>query len=276
MNSPVPFHRIFGLNLTDFFFGCDVVVEVEKELTQKQQFLDVVIIRKGSAPIPRRLPDGFDELAPHNLITFKSYRETLDGWALIELLGHYASYRKIVSPFADKLLSESHFRLYAVCARHPQKLEDAGLLRPAAPGVFDAVLPGIATIRMIVVHGLPLEEQNAILHLFSAKPESLQYACEHYHPQSSDTNTLLYRLLQTLRRDLNVTIKYEEFVRESLNEILESLPPEELRKHLTPEERLEGITPEKRLEGLSTEQLKQILRDLERRLRANDSSSDSQ
>jgi len=34
------------------------------------------------------LPDGFEDLAKHNLLTFKSHRESLGGWALCELVGH--------------------------------------------------------------------------------------------------------------------------------------------------------------------------------------------
>ena len=39
-------HRLFGLLLTDFFTGSPFVVEMEKDLSLKQQFLDVVILRK--------------------------------------------------------------------------------------------------------------------------------------------------------------------------------------------------------------------------------------
>ena len=39
-------HRLFGLLLTDFFTGSPFVVELEMDLSLKQQFLDVVILRK--------------------------------------------------------------------------------------------------------------------------------------------------------------------------------------------------------------------------------------
>ena len=76
-----PWHRLFGLSLVDFFRGMPVTVELEKDLSLKQQMLDVVLIHKGAAPLLCRLPDGFEEPAPHNLITFKSFQEALDGWA---------------------------------------------------------------------------------------------------------------------------------------------------------------------------------------------------
>src|SRR3954465_4061026 len=87
-------HRLFGLLLTDFFRGSPFVVEVERDLSQQQQFLDVVIVRRRRGRFAGDLPDGLDDLAEHNLITFKSHREALDDWAMRELLAHYVAYRK--------------------------------------------------------------------------------------------------------------------------------------------------------------------------------------
>ena len=84
--------------------------------------LDVIIVRKLPGSFTEPLPEGFEELAAHNLITFKSHHEALDDWALKELTGHYVNYRKQVSPSLQQLLSEENFRLYAVCARFPQNL----------------------------------------------------------------------------------------------------------------------------------------------------------
>jgi hypothetical protein len=68
-----PFHRLFGLSWIDFFRGTDIEVQTELDLSLKQQFIDIVLIRKGLRPLPRRLPDGFDILSAYNLVTFKSY-----------------------------------------------------------------------------------------------------------------------------------------------------------------------------------------------------------
>src|SRR4029077_15812655 len=106
-------HRLFGLLLTDYFTGSPFTVEVERDLSEQQQFLDVVVLRRRRGRFAGRLPDGLDGLAEHNLITFKSHRETLDGWARKALIGHYVAYRKLVSRSPSELLSEEHFRLYA-------------------------------------------------------------------------------------------------------------------------------------------------------------------
>ena len=115
-------HRLFGLLLADFFTDSPFTVEVERDLSAQQQFLDVVILRRGRGRFVGRLPDGLDGLAAHNLISFKSHREALDGWAMKELVGHYVAYRKLVSPSPSGLLPEERFRLYAMCARFPHNL----------------------------------------------------------------------------------------------------------------------------------------------------------
>src|SRR5438045_5880476 len=129
-------HRLFGLVLTDFFTGSPFVVELEKDLSIKKQLLDVVILRKGHGRFTGRLPDGLDDLASHNLITFKSHQEALDDWALKELTGHYVNYRKQVSP-PKALLPEHEFGLYAICSRYPQSLASTVSLRTLQEGVYD-------------------------------------------------------------------------------------------------------------------------------------------
>ena len=125
-------HRLFGLLLTDFFTGSPFVVEVERDLSQQQQLLDVVIVRRRRGKFGAALPDGLGNLAEHNLITFKSHREALDDWAVRELVGHYVAYRKLVSPSPSDLLAEDRFRLYAVCARFPHNLGGPGAVAGAA------------------------------------------------------------------------------------------------------------------------------------------------
>ena len=56
-------HRLFGLLLTDFFSGSPFTVEVERDLSQQQQRLDVVIVRRGRGRFAGTLPDGLDDLA---------------------------------------------------------------------------------------------------------------------------------------------------------------------------------------------------------------------
>src|SRR5580698_2348050 len=155
-------HRLFGLLLTDFFTGSPFTVEVERDLSEQQQFLDVVILRRGRGRFTGRLPDGLDGLVEHNLITFKSHRETLDGWAMKELIGHYVAYRKLVSAKPSELLPEEAFRLYAVCARFPQNLSGQVPWQEQQAGVYNCRW-GTDEIRVIAAGNLPREPHNAPL-----------------------------------------------------------------------------------------------------------------
>jgi hypothetical protein len=115
-------HRLFGLALKDFFTDSAYHVELEKDLSLKQQFLDVVIIEQETGQMVPEPPDGLENLARHNLLTYKSIRQSLDGWALDELIEHYVNYRKQISRSGKKLLPVEDFRLYAVSTRAPEKL----------------------------------------------------------------------------------------------------------------------------------------------------------
>ncbi len=49
-------HRLFGLLLIDYFTGSPFVVEVERDLSVQQQFLDVVVVRRGPGRSPTACP----------------------------------------------------------------------------------------------------------------------------------------------------------------------------------------------------------------------------
>lgn len=269
MSETRPLHRLFGLSWIDFFQGTSVAVETELDLSLKQQFIDLVLIRKGPGPLPRPLPDGFEDLAAHNLVTFKSHQEALDPWALWELVGHFVNYRKQASPSLNDLLPVDDFRLFAVCARWPQGLAQQVTLAPLRPGVFEVQGLGLR-IRVVVAHQLPLHENNAMLHLFSAREELLRYGREHYRPHSPETSTLLYDLFKEYSEEPDMPDKLKEYVRESLDKLLASLPAEKRVSGLSVKERLAGLTPEEVIRELPPETLEALAR----KLKANGTSAE--
>jgi hypothetical protein len=249
MSEPRPWHRLFGLSLVDFFRGMPVRVELEKDLSLKQQLLDVVLIRKEADPLPCQLPDGFENLAGHNLVSFKSYQEALDGWALNEFVGHYVNYRKQASPSMQDLLPETDFRLIAVSVRFPQALTRHVTLAPVQPGVYE-VRHFTGVLRLVVVHELPQQEHNALLHLFSAREDLLRYGTTHYRLRSEETSTLLLQLFA--RYHLEATImpdaleQLKQFARETKEEFLKELSVKERIKGLSPDDLIEALSPEDR------------------------------
>jgi hypothetical protein len=154
-------------------------------------------------------------------------------------------------------------------------------------GVYEA-MHFSGTLRIVVVHQLPEQEHNAMLHLFSARAESLRYGVEHYRQRSEETSTLLLNLFKKYRLEgMTMPDALEQLARETIDEILGSLSveerlkgvsTEELRNRLSPEERLQGIPPEERLKGISTDELLAALRpealaSLIRRLRDKDAGT---
>ena len=54
--------------------------------------------------------------------------------------------------------------------------------------------------------------------------------------------------------------KLKEYVRQSIDKLLASLPPEEIRKHLPVEERLKGLSVEEIIRGFPPETLEALVR----------------
>jgi hypothetical protein len=156
-----------------------------------------------------------------------------------------------------------------VCARFPHNLAQQVTLTPVRGGVYETRLVTMPA-RVIVVHQLPEEEHNALL-LFSAREELLRYGREHYRPHSPETSTLLYELFKAYSEDANMPDKLKEFVRQSIDKLLQSLPAKERLKGLSAEERLKGLSADEVAKALPPE----ILEALTRRLQANGSEPKS-
>jgi hypothetical protein len=246
-------HRLFGLLLTDYFTGSPFVVEVERDLSVQQQLLDVVIVRRGRGRFDGRLPDGLGGLRAHNLITFKSHRESLDGWAMKELVGHSVAYRKLVSPTPSELLPEDQFGLYAVSARHPDLLSGRVPWQRVQAGVYDCQW-GTDTIRVVVAGELPREAHNAPLHLFSASPELVGFGGSAYRRRSPNTSGLLVQLFEGFQAEgVAMPFTMEDFQRQFVKDHFPKLTPKEQQ------EVLQMLPPEERLAGLSADEIRQYL-----------------
>ena len=255
MNSNIiSWHRLFGLTLVDLFKGSHFEVELEKELSIKKQYLDVVIIRKVAGALPLELPIGLENLVEHNLLTYKSFQESLDEWAIEELIGHYVNYRKLVSPSLNALLPPQQFQLYAVSTRYPQKLlaKEQAFVK-LSEGVFDLKW-GNRQIRLLVLSQIPLAQQNALWLLFDGKAQDFCYGTQHYKwhdPRQQAVLNQLYELYHLKGAIMPYTI--EDFEKEYIESHLHLLPTEKVLSKYSPEERLKGLTPEEILKGLPQE-----------------------
>lgn len=248
-------HRLFGLVLTDYFIGSSYAVELEKDLSLKRQFVDVIIIEQDVGKPLAEVPDGLEDLGRHNVLSFKSFQEPFSAWTCDELLGYYVNYRKQVSPSMDTLLPETDFRLYGVSSRYPQKLTQSTILHPVKAGVYDLDW-GSQHIRLIVTNQVEEIERNAVWQLFSATPEHVKYGASHYQWHSDELSTILYELYQRYRLEgiampYTVNDFYREFTKSHLDwlnvqERLNGISPEELLDTLLSGDFLAHVSPEKR------------------------------
>ncbi len=252
-------HRLFGIVLTDFFKDSPYVVELEKDLSLKQQFVDVIIIEQGDGYALSEVPDGLDNLGRHNVLSYKSHQESFTAWACDELLGHYVNYRKQVSPSMDTLLPINAFRLYGVSTRYPQKLAHITTLHQIMEGVYELAW-GSQQIRMIVLSQIPEAEQNAIWQLFSGIPEHISYGASHYHWHIEQLSTVIYELYTHYRLEgIPMPYTVTDYCRDFTREHIDWLTPDERLKGIAPEERLKGIALEERIHNVSPDDVLKTL-----------------
>jgi len=256
-------HRLFGLALTDFFTGSPYHVELEKDLSQKQQFVDVIIIEQETGTPLRELPDGLESLGRHNILSYKSVQESFNAWACDELLGHYVNYRKQSSPSMDKLLPESEFRLYGVSTRYPQKLSKSAGFTSVKQGVYD--LPwGGQYVRLIVLSQIAEIKRNAIWQLFSAEPDHVQYGASHYQWHIHQLSTIIQELYKRYRLE-GITMPYtaNDYYLELTRANVNLLTPQERVKDLSPDDIMNLLFSDEILEHVSPEKKAQILQKLQ-------------
>ncbi|MCP4695419.1 MAG: hypothetical protein GY862_01020 [Gammaproteobacteria bacterium] len=260
----IDWHRLLGIALTDYFTGSVYQVGMERDLSLQQQFLDIIIIEQSSGKFPEELPDGLDNLSRHNLVTYKSLHEPLDAWAIYELLGHYVSYRKLISPDLDKLLPAKDFQLYAISTRRPRKLRAQAALTKIRKGVYELQW-GSCKIRVLVLNRMPRTKKNAVWQLFSALPGKVRFGASHYHQRNPYMSTLIYKLYEKYQTE-GIAMPYtiQDFSRDFTKEHIELLTPKERLQGLKPKERLQGLKPRELLQGVNPKKLLQELKPKER------------
>jgi hypothetical protein len=269
----INWHRMFGLTLTDLFLNSEYEVILEKELTSKKQFLDIAIIRRTQGKPLTEYPDGLEELAEHNLITYKSMHEPLTPWVIDELIGHYVNYRKQESESLEKLIPEENFKLFSICTRYPRSFEQKSLkLDQQQQGVYNLIY-GVHQIKLLVLNRMPKIEQNALWQLFSGIKDGFIYGSNHYNWHSIQDKAIISKLYEFYgKKGAIMPYTMDDFVREyvsdnirvlSVEEVLQHYPHDKILKGLSPEKRLEGLSPEEVLRQYSPETIKEFLQRLE-------------
>ncbi len=250
-------HRLFGLLLMDYFSERGFVVELEKDLSLKRQYLDVVIVEQKEREVDLSgICDGFDNLCSHNLLSYKSKRQSLNLWAIEELIGHYVNYRKVLG--RSKIKGED-IQLYAVSTRYPAKLLSTVSAKEVVSGVYEISVLS-RDIRILVLSRLPLSQSNAVLAFFSFDPGKVKFALDNYRWHMDDGSTVINQLLEKYSLE-GMTMPYtmEQFRKDYVKAHLGDLEPEEVLSRFEAEERLKGLKAQERLRGLKVEEIEAYL-----------------
>ena len=266
----IQWHDLFGLGLIDLFKGSNFEVKTEQNMSMKAQYVDVLIIKKSTGKPVDLLPDGFEFLADYNILTYKSLNESLNKWAIGEVIGHYVSYRKIVSPKPDQLLPESQFQIYAVCTHYPQKIlgteKKLGCdIKKIKAGVYEIDSAYVGSIIILVLSQMSQAEQNALWQLFSGNAEGFKYGDTHYQWHDPEDKSLLSQLYQLyLKSGVEMPYTFEEFHREYTMPFIQSLPTEVRLKGIPPEEVLKQFSPEEVFKQFTPSEMEAYLRKLKK------------
>ena len=247
MAERLDWHRIFGLMLTDYFHGTGYTVEMEMDLSLKRQLLDVVVVRCGGNGKLVDVCDGFDDLGPHNLITYKSMRESLTEWSLDELIGHYVNYRKRLGL---STVRPEDVRLYAASTRFPKDIAGRFQLAKVKDGVFDLDY-GSRRIRVIVLPNIGEATGNAIWELLSADRHKVEDGVRRYRFHIDDLSSIVNEIFANYKLEgLDMPYNVEQYKKDYMRRELKKMPPEEVLSMYKPEERIAGLKPKQRLAGL--------------------------
>ena len=248
----IKWHHLFGITLTDYFTHSNFEVELEKEVSLKKQYIDIVILRKTEGIALKETVAGLEELNDYNIITYKSYAETLDAWTLEELIGYYSNYRKIISPDLNHLLPTSEFKLYAICTRYPTKLLNNNMLfTKVQPGIIDLTW-GNRIIRIIVLKNITKEAQNALWQLFSSQEEGFVFGNDNYQWHCPEEQAILNQLYALYKvKGGKMPYNMTEFTKEFTKEHLHLLEPSDRLQGMAAKDRLQGMAASDRLQGMA-------------------------
>jgi hypothetical protein len=251
-------HRIFAVSLADTVTGWPFRVIQELELAQIKQRLDAAIIRAEGTPGQTDrpdLPDGLTDLAEHNIVTYKSIRESLGRSAMWELVSNTVLYAKQEwrRSWAKAIRRTGRLRLIAVATQRPNWLSSSHAI--LAPGVWEVDFLGLA-LRVIVPRNVEFIPRNSLWHLLSGDPQRVEYGLQHYQMRDAS----LYNILNELKRNyslegIEMPYTIEDYKREVARELLVEMSPEEVLEYVNHRKLLEKMSAEEVLEYVNHRKL---------------------
>ncbi|MGK5094477.1 hypothetical protein WDW89_20995 [Deltaproteobacteria bacterium TL4] len=198
MSKKIDWHRLMGLILQPMFERFGYETEVEVDLSFKKQLIDLTVVRKTSSSPQGTLPaeylHPFEPLNDHNLISFKSHRESFIGVSLEELYGHASNYRK------KHQLAQQQVNLYALVHHEPVQLLKSFrgtefLVEIRKNEIYELKLSTMSPVRFIITQ----QSQHPLLTLFSNDREKVLTQFPEFYQERGlfeEISRYLYRLIE--------------------------------------------------------------------------------
>jgi hypothetical protein len=276
--SATQWHRLLGTLLEYFLTPVGIEVSTNVEVMSAPPEADILLLRRHEAHWSEeqkaRLPDGIrDSDASHILIEFK-YAESLNEQALRQAVGYDYFYQM------SRELTRRELLTVVVSAKTPRQatLDWLGYEVTEHSGVYRSQTALIRNVLLLVSNDLAEAPYNAPVKCFaSRKPIKRQALRQLIEIRWKNTSSALWWFLdglftywfkqqggEDMPQEQIITPEFiTELGKQMVNQILATIPPEEvlkqvphqeILKHLTAEERLSGLKPEERLSGLKPEE----------------------
>ena len=237
-------------------------------MSVQQQLLDFLVIRRADWDLPEpsleRLPDGFEHLKDHNLISYKSRHEPFDHLALLELFGHLVAYSKIQAKEGWRdFMSEP--ALFALSTRKPSTEVMANLLvSTEQTDLYEIPLFGFQ-VHCVVLNRAPRLARNWLWNILASvetewKDQSIAAIFREIREQldhiGMETQPDYRAMTVEWLKELPLEVRLEGI---ALEERLKGIAPEERLKGVEPADRLKGLTLEERIADLAPEEIERFL-----------------
>ena len=259
----INWHNVFSRVLKHRWTPLGLTVLSEYEVVKHPLKIDVVVIRKEKEPLSpeklAQLPDGIREnLKEHNLIDFKSIRESYSRQALKKTEAYATHYEE------EERINVEQLSIFSVAAMTPKKLltEMRDWVEMQSNGVYRFRLP-FRDVILLVPNEMDKSEANDVLELFASQRDRYLSAIRHMASNSIwfSLKGIFNIFSQRLGKELTMSgLTLDQLAEEFEKEMMEDITPEKFGKLFAVAKNKKQLLAQA-LEQIDDEELDLILKD---------------
>ncbi len=284
-------HKLFGALLEALLIPVGISVNTSFPIMANSPEVDVLLLRREDVDEwtdeqYALLPDGVRHTsAKHVLLEFK-YTESINLSALQQAIGYDYFYRR------SNHLKVRDVQTFIIGSKHPNGrfMQEFGYQPTKWAGVYHSQQPILKSLPLISLNKLGNAENNAFIKCFASRKKEKLHAFDTLHDENSTnlSSKLRWYVANLWRHwfnpeegesDMNIQVSqknFEKMIDMWGDQLLATMPPEDILSRYTPEyilsrytpedilsrytpeDRLAGLAPQDRLAGLTSEDLAEI------------------